>query len=101
MEGIVAVAFLVGCTGSLLVCEDLPAPPNRFADMAGCRAALPALVRRHERQESGLPVVMGRFQLMLRPAPAMLPPDRGCSPAPCGDRAHRFSRQCEADHNSE
>lgn len=77
MEGIVAVAFLVGCASNLLICEDLPARFDRLADMAACRTALPALVDHHERQASGLPVVMGKCHLMIRPAPSMLPPDTG------------------------
>jgi len=77
MEGIVAVAFLVGCTSSLLICEDLPALPDRFADMEACRAALPALLQHHQGQESGLPVVMGKCHLMIRPASSVLPPDTG------------------------
>lgn len=67
MEGIIAVAFLVGCASNLLICEDLPAQPDRFADMAACTAALPALIRR-EGQDSNLPVVMGKCRLMLRPS---------------------------------
>jgi hypothetical protein len=77
MEGIVAVAFLVGCTSSLLICEDLPALPDRFTDMEACRAALPALLQHHQGQESGLPVVMGKCHLMIRPASSVLPPDTG------------------------
>lgn len=77
MGGIVAVAFVVGCMSNLLICEDLPALPNRFADMAACRAALPALLRHHEGQESGLPVVMGKCHPVVRPAPSMPPPDPG------------------------
>jgi hypothetical protein len=77
MEGIMAVAFLVGCTSSLLICEDLPAHPDRFADMEACRTALPALIRVHEGQESGLPVVLGKCRPMIRPAPSMPPPDAG------------------------
>ena len=77
MGGIVAVAFVVGCMSNLLICEDLPALPEQFADIETCRAALPALLRHHEGQESGLPVVMGRCHLIIRPAPSMLPPDPG------------------------
>ena len=33
MDGIVAVAFLVGCASNLLICQDLPARPDRFADI--------------------------------------------------------------------
>ena len=67
MEGSIAVAFLVGCASNLLICEDLPAQPDRFADIAACRATLPALIRR-EGQDSNLPVVMGKCRLMLRPS---------------------------------
>lgn len=74
MDGIVAVAFLVGCASNLLMCEDLPAPPGWFADMQACRTALPALIRDHDRQESGLPVVMGKCRLMIRPGPPSVAP---------------------------
>ena len=77
MEGIVAIAFLVGCTSSLLICENLPVLPDRFLDMEACRAALPALIRHHEDRESGPPVVMGKCSLMIRPAPSLVPPDAG------------------------
>ena len=75
MDSIVAVAFLVGCASNLLICQDLPALPNRFADMEACRAALPALIRYHESQESGLLVVMGKCSLAARSAPSMVPPN--------------------------
>ena len=65
MEGIVAVAFLVACGTDLLVCEDLPARPDRFAGMEACRAALPALIRHPKAQESGLPVLMGKCRLLI------------------------------------
>ncbi len=74
MGGIVAVAFLVGCGSRLLICQDLPPQPDRFADMGACRAALPALILRHERQETGLPVVMGKCSPMIRPGPSIAPP---------------------------
>ena len=74
MDSIIAVAVLVGCASNLLLCEDLPAQPARFADMEACRAALPALLRRLERQESGPPVLMSKCRLMLRPQPSMVPP---------------------------
>lgn len=73
MEGIAAVAFLVGCASNLLICQDLPTPLDRFAGMEACRAALPALIRDHERQESA-PVVMGKCRLMIRPGPSIAPP---------------------------
>lgn len=75
MDGIVAVAFLVGCSSNLLICEDLPAQPDRFADMEACRVALPLLIRFHEAQESGLTVMLGTCRLMLRPKPSMGPPE--------------------------
>jgi hypothetical protein len=77
MGSIVAVAFLVGCASNLLNCEDLPALPDRFADMEARRTALPALLRHHEGHDRGPPVVMGKCHLMIRPAPSMLPPDAG------------------------
>ena len=77
MDGIVAVAFLVGCASNLLICQDLPAQPDRFADIGVCRAALPALIRGHERQESAPPVVMGKCRLMIRPGPSIAPPNAG------------------------
>jgi hypothetical protein len=64
------VAFLVGCASNLLICQDLPTPLDRFADIGACRATLPALIRHHERQESGPPVVMGKCRLMIRPGPS-------------------------------
>jgi hypothetical protein len=75
MDGIVAVAFLVGCASNLLICQDLPAQPNRFADMEACRKELPALIRRHEEPASPLPVVMGKCSLTIRPGPEMAPPN--------------------------
>jgi hypothetical protein len=76
MEGVVAVAFLVGCASNLLICEDLPAGPDRFADMAACRTALPVLIRQHERPGSGRPpVVLGKCRLTIGPAPWLAPPD--------------------------
>ena len=77
MGSIVAVAFLVGCASSLLICEELTTAPGWFADMEACRAALPALIRDHERQESAPPVVMGKCRLMIRPGPAIAPPNAG------------------------
>ena len=77
MDGIVAVAFLVGCASNLLICQDLPAQPNRFDDMEACRETLPALIRRHQEPASALPVVMGKCHLMIRPKPSMLLPDAG------------------------
>ena len=65
MEGILAVAFLVGCGADLLLCQDLPGRPDRFADMETCRAALPALLHQHKAQASGLPVLMGACRLMI------------------------------------
>lgn len=75
MDGVVAVAFLVGCASNLLICQDLPAQPDRFADIEACRAALPALLRHHESQESAPPVVMGKCRLMIRPRPSIVPPN--------------------------
>jgi hypothetical protein len=74
MDGILAVAFLVGCASNLLICQDLPTRPDRFADVEACRAALPALIRDHERQESAPPVVMGKCRLMIRPGPSIAAP---------------------------
>jgi hypothetical protein len=74
MDGSIAVAFLVGCASNVLICQDLPTQPDRFADMEACRAALPALILRHERRENGLPVVMGKCGLMIRPGPSIAPP---------------------------
>jgi len=73
MDGIMAVAFLVGCGSNLLICQDLPALPDRFADMEACRSALPALARRHAKQENGPPVVMGKCHLIIRPEPGVPP----------------------------
>jgi len=75
MDGIVVVAFLVGCASNLLICQDLPTRSDRFADIAACRTALPALLREHERQESAPPVVMGKCRLMIRPEPSIVPPN--------------------------
>ena len=75
MAGIVAVAFLVACGTDLLVCEDLPARPDRFADMEACRAALPALIRHPKAQDSALPVLMGKCRLMI--GSEMIPPAAG------------------------
>lgn len=74
MDGILAVAFVVGCASNLLICQDLPTRPDQFADIAACRAALPALLRHHQRQESAPPVVMGKCRLMIRPEPSIVPP---------------------------
>ena len=71
MGSICRYGSLAGCASNLLICDDLPAPPDRFADMEACRAALPALILHHEKQESGLPVVLGRCSLMIRPGPSM------------------------------
>ena len=75
MDGIVAVAFLVGCASNLLICQDLPAQSNRFDDMEACRETLPALIRRHQEPASALPVVMGKCRLMIRPGPSIVPPN--------------------------
>jgi hypothetical protein len=76
MDGVVAVAFLVGCASNLLICHDLPARPGRFADMAACRTALPALIRQQERPGSGRsPVVLGTCRLMIGTSPRIAPPD--------------------------
>jgi len=74
MESVVAVAFLVGCSSNLLICEDLPTP-DHFADIEACRAALPSLIRFHEERGSGLAVMLGKCRLMLRPKPLVGPPE--------------------------
>jgi hypothetical protein len=74
MDGIVAVAFLVGCASNLLICQDLPALLDRFADMEACRATLPALIRHHESRETAPPMVMGKCRLMIRPGASIAPP---------------------------
>ena len=74
MESVVAVAFLVGCSSNLLICEDLPTP-DHFADMEACGAALPSLIRLHEERGSGLAVTLGKCRLMLRPRPLVGPPE--------------------------
>lgn len=75
MEGILAAAFLVGCTHSLLICEDLSSPLDQFADMHACRTALPGLIRHHEGREDGPPVILGKCHLIIRAEPLLLPPD--------------------------
>ena len=52
-----------------------PAQPDRFPDMETCRTALPELIRHHEGQENGPPVVMGKCHLILWSAPPMVPPE--------------------------
>jgi hypothetical protein len=74
VEGILAVAFLVGCAHNLLICEDLSTPLDRFPDMEACRTALPGLIRHHEGREGGPPVILGKCRLTVRLEPSLLPP---------------------------
>lgn len=58
------VAFLVRCTESLLICEDIPTDHLRFRDMPDCTQQLPSLIDRMQSRLFGQ-VVMGRCHYLL------------------------------------
>lgn len=65
MSGIKVVAYLVSCTQSLLLCDDISTEHLRFTDAGECRTRLPAII--HDEQERVGPnlVVMGRCRYVV------------------------------------
>lgn len=58
------VAFLVRCTESLLICEDIPTEHLKFRDIPDCRRQLPVLIETAQARLFGQ-VVMGRCHYLL------------------------------------
>jgi hypothetical protein len=73
MSDLRVVAFLVRCTQSLLVCENIDTDAFTFDDMAECQSRLPALIERVrvEDEVNEGQLIMGRCRYLL------LKPDTG------------------------
>ena len=65
MSGTYVVAFVVRCSQSLLLCDDLPTEHLRFTDMAACSAQLPILLAEVQEAFPGQ-VAMGRCRYLLQ-----------------------------------
>jgi hypothetical protein len=65
MEGIQAVVFLVRCTDSLMLCQDLPSEHLHFSSMATCQTNLPYLVEEARTLGVDGSVVMAKCHYLL------------------------------------
>ena len=71
MSGIHVVVFLVKCTQSLLLCDDIETSTHIFRDMGDCQARLESVIQVAQTSAGGNFVVMGRCRYLLqRPEPA-------------------------------
>jgi hypothetical protein len=66
MDGIQVVVFLVRCTESLMLCQDLPSEHLHFSSMATCQTDLPYLVEEARTLGADGSVVMAKCHYLLK-----------------------------------
>lgn len=65
MSGILVVAFLIQCSQSLLLCEEIDTLNLSFRDMGACREQLSEILATEQGEVAGDLVVMGRCRYLL------------------------------------
>ena len=70
MSGISTVAFLVHCSQSLLLCQEIDTRDLAFHDMGACREQLSGIVAAEQHRAGEARVVMGKCRyLLVEPPP--------------------------------
>ncbi|MEM7225881.1 MAG: hypothetical protein AAF495_23085 [Pseudomonadota bacterium] len=91
MNGIQVVLYLVRCSQSLLLCEDLPSDHLRFSSMDVCQAEIASVTRETKLGSARGAVVMAKCRYLL------IEPDKSPS---AGERDPMIAQEKELERHA-